>query len=135
MAVSSADGLFSSPLDTIANGESAITETLVHLTAISPIEVYVGLPLNLKGDHTKSTELALEFAKELSSKTEVPVRMVDERLTTRSAQSQLNASGKNGRTSKAIIDAAAASLILESALAFEKSTGKQPGKSIEESDA
>lgn len=108
---------------------------LAYVNEIEPIEIYVGLPLNLKGDHTKSTELALAFAKELEAKTDVPVRMVDERLTTRSAQSQLNASGKNGRTSKAIIDTAAASLILESALAYEKSTGKQPGKSIEESDA
>jgi RNase H-fold protein (predicted Holliday junction resolvase) len=42
------------------------------------------------------------------------------------------ASGKNTRQSKGIIDAAAASLILESALAFEKATGKTPGHDVTE---
>jgi putative Holliday junction resolvase len=56
-------------------------------------------------------------------------------MTTRAAQGQLQASGKNSKVSRSLIDAAAASLILEGALAFEKTTGDVPGKSLLELDA
>jgi putative Holliday junction resolvase len=97
-----------------------------------PIEVYVGLPLNLQGEHTRSTDLAIDFAKRLSVAGAPNVRMVDERMSTRAAQSQLHTSGKNSRQSKAVIDAAAATLIVESALSFERATGNLPGIEISE---
>jgi putative Holliday junction resolvase len=56
-------------------------------------------------------------------------------MTTRAAQGQLHSSGKNSKVSRSLIDAAAASLILEGALAFEKTTGGVPGKSLWELDA
>jgi putative Holliday junction resolvase len=105
------------------------------LTEEEPFEIYVGLPLNLQGLHTVSTEAAISFAHALERATEVSVRMVDERLSTRGAQAQLQASGKNTRNSKTLIDAAAATLILESAIAFEKATGRLPGKEMSELNA
>ena len=135
IAMSSVDALISSPLTTISAGESALLDVVEVIREHEPIEVYVGLPLNLSGEFTKSTKDAVAFARALSSVLSVEVRLVDERMTTRAAQGQLQASGKNSKVSRSLIDAAAASLILEGALAFEKTTGDVPGKSLLELDA
>jgi putative Holliday junction resolvase len=135
VACSTVDALISSPLTTVLAGDRAIQELIEVIREQSPIEVYVGLPLNLNGDFTKSTSDAIELARGLEDQLTCPVRMVDERMSTRAAQGQLFASGKNSKTSRSLIDAAAASLILEGAIAFEKSTGNIPGKLISELDA
>lgn len=135
VAVSSVDALISSPLATVVSGEQALEQVAQLVQEQSPIEVYVGLPLNLQGEHTKSTTDAIALAVALQDKLECEVRLIDERMTTRAAQGQLFASGKNSKKSRSLIDAAAASLILEGAIAFEKSTGSQPGKPISEFDA
>ena len=135
IAISSVDALISSPLVTISAGETAINAVVEVITEHEPLEVYVGLPLNLSGEFTKSTLDAVAFAKALSYLISVEVRLVDERMTTRAAQGQLHASGRNSKVSRSLIDAAAASLILEGAIAFEKSTGNQPGKKLSEFDA
>jgi len=132
IAVSSPDGIVCSPLVTVANDDSAIGTILEIIRVQQPFEVYVGLPLNLQGERTPSTEAAIEFSKALFESGIDPLRLVDERMSTRAAQSELHASGKNTRQSKGYIDAAAATLILESALAFEKTTGSIPGKDISE---
>lgn len=135
VAVSSFDGLICSPLTTISVSPTALEELIACISEVDPLEVYVGLPLNLQGNHTKSTEGALSLAKQVSIHTNCGVRLVDERMSTKQAQGQLHASGRNTKSSRAIIDEAAASLILESAIALEKSTGRIPGKPIEEFDA
>lgn len=135
LALSSVDALISSPLATVAAGEDAINEVAQLIRDHEPIEVYVGLPLNLQGEHTKSTSDAVALAIALQAILSVEVRLVDERMTTRAAQGQLFASGKNSKKSRSLIDAAAASLILEGAIAFEKTTGSQPGKPISEFNA
>lgn len=135
VAVSSIDALISSPLATVAGGELAAKQVAQLVQQQSPLEVYVGLPLNLQGEHTKSTTQAIALAVDLQNLLECEVRLIDERMTTRAAQGQLLASGKNSKKSRSLIDAAAASLILEGAIAFEKSTGSQPGKPLSEFDA
>lgn len=135
IAVSSVDALISSPLTTIQFDENAVPTVIEVIREQDPIEVLVGLPLNLSGLHTKSTSDAIAFAKSLQANLEIEVRMVDERMSTRAAQGQLYASGKNSKSSRSLIDAAAASLILEGALNFEKTTGKQPGTSVLDFDA
>lgn len=135
VALSSIDALISSPLATVSSGENAVDEISQLISDQEPIEVYVGLPLNLQGEHTKSTADAIALAVALQGTTSVEVRLVDERMTTRAAQGQLFASGKNSKKSRSLIDAAAASLILEGAIAFEKASGSQPGKPVSEFDA
>jgi putative Holliday junction resolvase len=132
VAVSSVDAIICGPLATVPNNDDALTRVLGLIAEQEPIEVYVGLPLNLQGEHTQSTELAITFAKLLSQSGVSNLRMVDERMSTRAAQSQLHASGKNSRQSKSVIDAAAATLIVESALSYERATGNLPGIQITE---
>ena len=78
--------------------------------------IYVGLPLSLSGGHTASTEMAIDFAKLVAAEG-IPIRLIDERLTSKTAQQSLIQAGKNAKQQKAIIDASAACLILEFALA------------------
>jgi len=132
VAVSSVDAIICGPLATVPNNDDALSRVLGLIAEQEPIEVYVGLPLNLRGEHTQSTELAITFAKLLSQSGVSNLRMVDERMSTRAAQSQLHASGKNSRQSKSVIDAAAATLIVESALSYERATGNLPGIQITE---
>jgi putative Holliday junction resolvase len=132
VAVSSVDGIISSPLATLQNNDEALSGLLDLISEQEPIEIYVGLPLNLQGEHTQSTVLAIAFAKQLFQSGVTNLRLVDERMSTRAAQSQLHASGKNSRQSKGVIDAAAATLIVESALSYERATGQIPGIDVSE---
>lgn len=130
LALSTPDCLICSPLTTVMAGEQAISAVAEIAAEHEVFEIYIGLPLNLSGEFTKSTSNALDFAKALKDVVAVEIRLVDERLTTRAAQSQLYASGRNSKTSRRVVDAAAATLILEGAIAFERSTGQTPGKGL-----
>jgi putative Holliday junction resolvase len=91
------------------------------------IEVFVGDPLSLSGSETESTKDARQFANQLAELTSVPVRLVDERLTTVTASSKLRLNGMNAKSSKGLIDSASAVEILEQALLIYKQSGKPAG--------
>ena len=76
--------------------------------------VIVGLPLNMNGSEGPRAELCRNFAEQLSSRVNVPVRMWDERQTTVSAAGYLNQTDTRGKKRKEVIDAVAAVIILDS---------------------
>ena len=127
LAITDATNILCSPLATVSD----LSEVLTHIDE-SVCLIYVGLPINLKGDFTPSTRIALNFSKELVNATTIPVRLIDERLTTNIAHGNLRDAGKTARSSKDIIDQASAVVILEEALRIEKITGLPAGKSLEE---
>jgi putative Holliday junction resolvase len=98
-------------------------------------EVYVGDPISLSGGQSASTIDAREFAQKLAELISVPIRLVDERLTTVSASAKLRISGKDSKQSRSLIDSASAVEILEQALATLKVSGRAPGMLVEGSDA
>ena len=61
----------------------------------------------------------------------LPVRLVDERLTTLSAEAMLRDRGVKGRARRAVVDQAAAVVILQQALDTERATGTPPGEILE----
>jgi putative holliday junction resolvase len=127
------DGYLATPVETVDRGsENPIGQLVSVIAELEAIEVIVGLPLSLNGSHTASTEDALVMARELSDNTKVPVRLVDERLTTVSAHSALRASGKKQKQTRSVIDQVAAVMILQHALDSERSSGNLPGKDISE---
>ena len=75
--------------------------------------VVVGLPLRTDGTETKFTLITRKFAKELSSKFKVPVKLWDERFSTCEAESTLRMLGKQPSRNKEEIDKLAAAIILE----------------------
>jgi putative Holliday junction resolvase len=72
-----------------------------------------------------------EFAAQLAARlAPVPVRLHDERLSTVSAEAVLREQGRKGRRRRAVVDQAAAVVILQNALDTERSTGRLPGDAV-----
>ena len=82
------------------------------ITEWQPDRLVVGLPLHLDGSVQALTESVQRFGNQLKGRYNLPVEMVDERLTSHEAETELAARG--GETAKADIDALAAALILQS---------------------
>ena len=100
---------------------------------LDALEFVAGLPLSMSGGETASTQDARDFATLLATTGDRPVRMIDERLTTVSAQSALHASGRNTRSSRPVIDQVAAVILVQHALDSERASGKPPGILIDPS--
>lgn len=135
IAASDFHGILASGLATIsrkADLSETINEILEAILEVEPIEIYVGLPLNLQGQHTESTADAIMVARALAAATVCPVRFIDERMTTNTAANALRLSGRDSKSGRAVIDQIAATVILEQALAVEKSSAATPGFGLEE---
>jgi putative holliday junction resolvase len=130
LASCDADGILANPLPALARSSKtsdAVSSIVELVSELDAIEVIVGDPVSMSGSVTRSTSDARNLAIEIATAISIPVRMVDERLTTVSAQNKLRQSGKDSRQAKAFIDSASAVEILEQALSIEKASGKAPG--------
>ena len=81
-----------------------------------PRALVVGLPLNMDDTPSPRTAAAQKFGNRLKARYNLPVHMVDERLTTVLARQALHETGVSGRRQKPKLDAQAASIILQSFL-------------------
>ncbi|MCU1414082.1 MAG: Holliday junction resolvase RuvX [Microbacteriaceae bacterium] len=120
-------GMLATPVETVRRGDGDLARIVQIAGEIEAAEIVVGLPLALSGGETASTQDAREFALLVARGIPTPVRMVDERLSTVSAQRALHASGRNSKQSRPVIDQVAAVIILQHALDFERSGGTPPG--------
>lgn len=131
--------MLATPVETVpreVSGDADIARILELATEREAFEIIVGLPLGLSGHRTPSTEdaerFALRIARALQARNaDVDVRLLDERLSTVSAQGQLLQAGKRTKQSRSIIDQAAAVVILQQALDIESSRGQAPGTVVE----
>lgn len=110
--------------------DETLERLVAQITEIDPVVVYVGLPISLAGRETASTGDAIAVARALAAKIAVPVHMVDERLSTVSAAGALRASNRSSKDGRKIIDQIAATIILEQAMATEKTSQQWAGESI-----
>lgn len=127
-------GMLATPVETLARdgaGASDVARIADVVAELDAIEVVVGLPLALSGARTASTDDAVGFAEALATRLSVPVRLVDERLSTVSAQSALRASGRTARTQRPVVDQVAATIILQHALDTERASGNPPGSPVD----
>jgi putative Holliday junction resolvase len=139
VALSDPDGILATPVTTLArvpDTRPAPTDpdvrALVDLVREhAAVGVVVGLPRSLSGDEGPSAALARAYAAVVAAcVAPVRVRLVDERLTSVDAHRALRESGVAGRRQRAVVDQAAAVLILQSALDTERSTGAPPGEPV-----
>jgi putative Holliday junction resolvase len=125
VARSDPSGLLATPLVTLrrdASGDSDITELAALVAEHEAVEIVVGLPRSLSGREGPAAETARRYAAILAKRVEpVPVRFADERLTTVSAIRTLSGQGVRGRRQRAVVDQAAAVLILQSWLDSRRS--------------
>ncbi|MCP2636917.1 Holliday junction resolvase RuvX [Microbacterium sp. HD4P20] len=135
VARSDPDGLLATPVETVPRDDAALARIRALADEHSAFELLVGLPLNMRGEDTASTEDARTFAAALATASGVPVRLVDERLSTVSAHAALRSSGRTQRSSRSIVDQVAAVVLLQQALDVEKSTGRPPGIPVSQEPA
>src|SRR5690554_5878360 len=108
------------PVGTVRRSESAAQEVLAIARDREAQWIFVGLPRHLDGREGPSAADARAFAAELAELGDIPVRLVDERLTTTSAARAMSSVGKSARDQRSTIDAAAAAVLLENALDIDR---------------
>jgi len=134
LAVSDTTALVASPLRTIKNSDDnvvAVNEEIASIVLDEAISVvYIGLPIHLSGGEGTSAEKVRHFAQELRSYigSHIEMRLVDERLSTKSAVSHAKSIGK--KLTREDVDQMAAVAILEFALQWESSSGRLAGDEI-----
>lgn len=129
-------GLIATPVETVRRGSGDLARIGALVAELEAFEVVVGLPRSLSGGEGPAAAKARRFAEALARVVDpVPVRLCDERLSTVSAETVLRERGKKGQKRRAVIDQAAAVVILQQALDTERSTGTAPGEAVERGHA
>ena len=123
IAISDATGTLAG-FSTVINSRRAET-VAQEICALIPqhgvTELVLGYPKNMDSTVGPRAEKAAAFGQTLRQRTGLPVTLWDERRTTIDAHNILFNSGKNAKQRKKVVDAVAASLILEGYLTFKKS--------------
>ena len=118
LAVSDYNQILASPLCVITekNRETLIKKICQICRDENIQKIVVGLPKNMDGSEGESARNARDFAAALSSSSNLPVRMIDERGTTISAHNFLNETNVRSKKRKNLVDAVAATIILQNYL-------------------
>lgn len=133
VARSDPSGFLATPVETVRRGKGDLARLAKILAEEEAVEVVVGLPRSLSGGEGPAAAKVREFAAALARRiAPVPVRLVDERLTTVSAEAMLRDRGRKGSKRREVVDMAAAVLILQHALDSERASGEPLGEIVEE---
>jgi putative Holliday junction resolvase len=120
VAVSDPDGILATPVATLARDTDSagdIDEISALVAARGAVEVVVGLPRTLRGRDGTSAQAARRYAADLAQRiAPVPVVLVDERMTSVTANRILAERRVPGRSRRAVVDQLAAVEILQSRL-------------------
>lgn len=131
VAASDPSGVLATPVETVAAGDGALARLVALAREHDAVEVVVGLPRSLSGGLGPAARKVRAYAEDLSGAVApIPVRLVDERLSTVTADRALRGQGKRGKGKRAVIDQAAAVVILQSALDTERTSGAAPGETL-----
>ncbi|HEU4513937.1 MAG TPA: Holliday junction resolvase RuvX [Nocardioidaceae bacterium] len=132
VAQSDPSGLIATPVETVRRGQGDLARIAAITSEAGAIEVVVGLPRSLSGGEGPAAARVREFARAIAEAVApVPVRLCDERLSTVTAESVLRERGKKGQKRRAVVDQAAAVVILQNALDTERSAGAAPGEALD----
>ena len=133
VARSDPTGFLATPLETVRRGKGDLARIAALAAEEGAVEAVVGLPRSLSGREGPAAAKVRAFAGALARRlAPIPVRLVDERMTTVSAEAMLRDQGRKGGKRRAVVDQAAAVLILQHALDTERATGNPPGEIVEE---
>ena len=118
LALSDPTGMLASPFGFVERGPSDIADILRVAQENEVEEIVVGMPLSMSGDSGAQAGKVRGFVRELRSKTDLPIKTVDERLSTVQAQGMLRQSGRRRQRDRGELDAAAAAVILQAYLDY-----------------
>lgn len=130
VAVSDPTGLVATPLATIRRGSKVEDATKLGqlVREQCAVGIVVGLPLHMDGAESRQALRVRRYAEVLEASLraggfEGPLVLWDERLSTQTAEERLMEAGKRPARRRALIDAAAAAVILQEFLDSEMPTG------------
>ncbi|MEI6229558.1 MAG: Holliday junction resolvase RuvX [Actinomycetes bacterium] len=136
------DGILAVPVATVKRSSKQvdIAEIVALVTEYEPVEIVVGLPIGLGGAHGPAVQAVTDYARDLSNALagngiKVPIRLIDERMSTMQATRQLQSAGRDAREGRSVIDQAAAVIIVQQAVDQERATGIPPGELLAANDA
>ena len=134
VAASDPDGLVATPVETVPRdlaGAADVRRIAALVVERAAAVVYVGLPRHLSGRESSASAAIRTYSVQLAKAVApVPVRLVDERMSTVTAHQALYASGRSGRRHRAVVDQAAAVVILQSAMDAERASGRRAGEPV-----
>lgn len=136
IAASDSTGVLATPVETVRRGRGDVARIIDLAVERDAVGIFVGHPRTLSGRAGAAVEAATAFARALVTalaerSLDVSVRLIDERLTTVSAERVLASRGVKGTRRRAVVDQAAAVVILQHALDTERSTGRAAGEEVE----
>ena len=131
VASSDPSGIIATPVETVSRGRGDLDRLATLTDELGAVRIYVGLPRSMSGGEGPAAGKVRAFARELAARVApVPVRLCDERLSTVTAEGQLRGQGRKGRKRRAVVDQAAAVVILQGALERERHTGALAGEPV-----
>jgi putative Holliday junction resolvase len=119
LAISDPTRTLARPLTTLTVAPDDVLDTVAHKIAQlaseddGVAEIIVGMPVHLDGSPSEQTTRVAAFVDGLRTRTPIPIRMADERLTSREAESRLAVNERDWRKRKKTLDAAAAAIFLQ----------------------
>ena len=118
LAISDPTGLLASPLGAVERGPSDIEDILQVAAEHQSNEILIGLPFTLAGESREQVGKVRRFIRDLRHKTDLPIRTIDERLSTVQALRLLRDTGSASRRGRerGRVDASAAAVILQAYL-------------------
>jgi putative Holliday junction resolvase len=117
VAISDPDRRVAVPVGTVRTGAPADVKAIAALVREHQVsEIVVGHPVRLSGDAGEAAHQAETFAGMLADAMALPVHLQDERLSTVEAERSLRHAGVKGRDRRAVVDQAAATVILQAYL-------------------
>lgn len=127
------DGILATPYETVPAGKGALARLAAIVAEIGAIECVVGMPVGLSGREGPAAVKVRTVCDDLSPLiAPVPIRLIDERMSTMTADGLLRQQGRSGVDRRRVIDQAAATVILQTALDAERTRGSAPGEMVDE---
>jgi putative holliday junction resolvase len=138
LAACDPDGILATPFKTLkrdAKKNSDISVIVKQAAERAAVQVFVGLPRTMKGEERASAQMATDYASLLAAALQragldIPVNLVDERLSTVSAHRSLHEAGLSSKDHRKVVDQLAAAGILQHALDMQKSRGQDVGRRV-----
>lgn len=124
LAICSKSELIASPIGVIAEKDfdKCLEKTAEAAKENKAEMIVVGYPKNMNNTIGERAEKCALFAEKLKEMTGCPVELWDERGTTVSAHNYMNVTNTRGKKRKAVVDAVAATIILESYLGYRRNS-------------
>ncbi|WP_031479803.1 Holliday junction resolvase RuvX [Maridesulfovibrio frigidus] len=115
IAMTDAEGILAYPFKVMVKTtrDAMFAELLEIIETEKVDEIVIGLPLSLSGEDTLTTRQVRNFATSMGRRTDLPIHLVDERLSSVAAEYELKEAGLWDKKRKKNLDSQAAKIILE----------------------